>query len=379
MVALTVQTMSCAAAGQYSTSSLTRSALSSTSWMSNHSEDHFDPPLSDSEGTVVNVKIPLSYVQDEACMLDDAMSQPFHLTKNRSRMTMDNVLGFDIVQLQASLLRTAPIRREGQTAEKEPLVPSQPVDILSVPSMATDQSVRTEVSKADNSEPENAVLLKPAAARPPGSVFSWMRSKLGLGHPSDSSDKGPAADEVLEKVPTEVLPEVAEEILAVASTIWARPSHEFRAGRTARTSFGSSELLRTSSEPGIAVRRRRAREFARNLDFYKDMAEGDEPAPKRRSLSMTNLPEQAQGSRSSGEEERKLNAVRAQGVQQAFQKSRASVGQRDLDSDSTDLAFAPEYLTPELVERVSAYCAPTSERSCDIASSELFKSCSPFS
>eukprot|EP00884_Botryococcus_braunii_P012909 jgi/Botrbrau1/21619/Bobra.43_1s0022.2 len=269
MVALTVQTMSCAATGQYPTSSLTQSALSSTTWMSYHAQDHFGPHQSDSEDTVVNVKIASSSVQDEACMLDDAMSQPFYSSGNGSGVTMDNVLAFDLVQLQASLLRTAPIRREEQIAEKEPFVVCQPQDSLS---MAAGQFAGTEASKVDNSESENSVSLKPAAAKQLGSVFSWMKLKLGLARNSDSSDRVLAENEVAEKVPKEVVPEVAEEISAIASAIWARPSHEFRVGRTARTSHGSSELLRTSSEPGTVVRRRRAREFARNLDFYKDMA-----------------------------------------------------------------------------------------------------------
>lgn len=121
-------------------------------------------------------------------------------------------------------------------------------------------------------EHESAASQKSPSTRPLGSVFGWMKSKLGLGRQSDSSDHNSADEAGMEKVLTEVSPEVAEEILAVASATWSRPSHDFRTGRSARTSHGSAELLRTSSEPGTVARRRRAREFARNLDFYKDMA-----------------------------------------------------------------------------------------------------------
>jgi hypothetical protein len=94
---------------------------------------------------------------------------------------------------------------------------------------------------------------------------------------------------------------------------------------------------------------------------------------------MTNLPEQGEAPRSSGEEERALNAVRAQGVQEAFQKSRDSVGQRELGFGFGAPTSDPEYLTPELVERVSTYRAPVHGGQCDIATSEFFKPCSRFS
>jgi hypothetical protein len=127
------------------------------------------------------------------------------------------------------------------------------------------------VAQVSESDPGSAALVKPASAGHLESVFSWVRSKLGLGR--QSGGQSPVATDgnvvhILGDVPTEV----AEQITAVDTITWSRPSHEFRVTRPARNSVGSAELLRTSSEPIIASRRRRAREFSRNLDFYKDMA-----------------------------------------------------------------------------------------------------------
>lgn len=104
---------------------------------------------------------------------------------------------------------------------------------------------------------------KPLPSSPFGSVFGWVKSKLGFGGRQDP--------EPPKQVDAEA-EEVVDEIGAVSLAAWSRPSHEFRVGRTTRNQLGSAELLRTSSEPAIPRRRRHAREFKRNLSFYKDMA-----------------------------------------------------------------------------------------------------------
>lgn len=111
-------------------------------------------------------------------------------------------------------------------------------------------------------EPQCQPSVKALPNSPLGSVLGWVKSKLGFGgrqNPEQPKQAGVEAEGVL------------NEIGAVALAAWSRPSHEFRVGRPARNQLGSSELLRTSSEPA-RPRRRHAREFKRNLSFYKEMA-----------------------------------------------------------------------------------------------------------
>jgi hypothetical protein len=113
------------------------------------------------------------------------------------------------------------------------------------------------------------------------SMLSWVKGKLGFTKPM-SPDGHEGSDVNVDKQQNEdtpvkpgAAPEVLEEILAAPQTAWSRPSFDFRESRTARNALGSSEMLRTSSEPpNVVPRRRRAREFVRprNTDFYKDMA-----------------------------------------------------------------------------------------------------------
>ncbi len=113
------------------------------------------------------------------------------------------------------------------------------------------------------------------------SMLSWVKGKLGFSKPT-SPDGREGSDVTVDNQQSEdspvkpgSAPEVLEEILAAPQTAWSRPSFDFRESRTARNALGSSEMLRTSSEPpNVVPRRRRAREFVRprNTDFYKDMA-----------------------------------------------------------------------------------------------------------